>query len=181
MTKKLGLWILLIVVAIIAIGASQSNKNSAVEPQSPAPVVGARPGDETTSECNIRNGVTQCSYRRPLTTASTTPCAIRAPIFASSTLIANTGTLQTIVSSSTASTWVVAKSATAFATTTQLKSFSLGSAVNAYFVVNATTTDTVLATVFGPGEYLTWSRQGAIQEADTTKWTGSCQATFQTL
>ena len=91
-------------------------------------------------------------------------------------LVANTATLRIFVATSTASTWVVAKSATAYATTTQLKSFSVGSANLASLVVNATTTDTEVATVFAPNTFLVWSNN--VQPGDPTKFNGFCQAEF---
>ncbi len=122
------------------------------------------------------NGVHLWPERKLLSTATSTPCAIKSPA-ASSTLLH--ASLQITTASSTASTWVAAKAASAFATTTQLKSFSVGSANLASLNVNATTTDTELATIWAPNTYIVWSNN--VQPGDATKFNGVCQAVFVPL
>ena len=140
--------------------------------------VGAVVGPDRYSPCESTNGITRCFTRRSLATATTTVCAIQSPAFASSTLVA--GGVKFNTSSTTATIVEIARSATAFATTTSITRAAL--AANATpFVVASTSAVTELespAWVFDPGQWLVVSMQGG---AGTFSPTGFCQATFEVI
>lgn len=107
-----------------------------------------------------------------LTAATTTVCAIQSPA-ATSTLV--NASIYFNVSSTTASVVTLAKSATAFATTTSLG--TLGLAANAQGGAVATTTS---AQVWGPNQWFVVGMQGG-PSGQTFSPTGTCQATWMQL
>lgn len=143
-----------------------------------APTFGALAGPDIPSDYlkwGASNGVRLWPTGRPLATATTTVCAIQSPN-ATSTL--RWAGVKLDVSSTTASTITLAKSATAFATTTQIGE-TVAVAANAQaFVLATTTTAQVIAqtTVFAPSQWLVVSMTGG---AGTFSPSGACQATFE--
>jgi len=111
-----------------------------------------------------------------LVQATTTVCAIQSPA-ATSTLIM--GSIRLSVGSTTASTVTIAKSATAYATTTLIGGGALGAGAQGTF--SATTTPSTGTSldgpmVFGPSQYLVVGMQGGV--GGTFSPTGNCQATW---
>lgn len=114
--------------------------------------------------------------RTTLALSTTTPCAIQSP--AATTTVISTG-LQITTASSTATTWTAAIGTSAFATTTQLKQFSLGSgALGTMFVTSTTTWATDAGTTVSPNTWIVWSVAGLNGSFDSTKLNGVCQAEF---
>lgn len=115
-----------------------------------------------------------------LTLATTTPCALQSPS-ATSTLVH--ASLAVTTASSTATTWTIAKASTAYATTTRLGTFSLGSGALGTMVASSTQTsvsgDTKTVddvSVVAPNTFIVWSKAG-----DTPAGTGLggvCRAEF---
>lgn len=138
-------------------------------------VIGALTGPDISSTYLSVNGVRHEYRRQALNTATTTPCAIVTPAATSSLIFAS---LQIDTASSTATVWTAAKATTAFATTTQLDQFSVGSGAFASLRVNASTTNSELARTFDPNTYIVWGLAGIGPSYDATKLTGYCQAEF---
>jgi len=142
------------------------------------PTFGAISGPDIAStylKWGAGNGVRVYPTARALSTATTTVCAIQSPN-ATSTL--RSAAVRFDISSTTASTITFAKSATAFATTTQIGE-NVAIAANAQGFVQATTTAAqVIAqtTVFAPGQWLVVGMKGG---TGTFSPTGACQATFE--
>ena len=110
-----------------------------------------------------------------LISATTTVCAIQSPT-ATSTL--TRASLRLSVGSTTASTVVIAKSATAFATTTAIGGGAL--AANAQGTFSATTTPATLTSLdgvmtFAPSQWVVFGMTGGI---GTFSPTGACSATW---
>lgn len=96
-----------------------------------------------------------------LNLGTTTVCAIQSPL-ATSTLIA--GYIQENVSSSTASTVTIAKSSTAFATTTLINSVAVSANAQATILAASTTVSALEQTnrTFAPGQWLVFGQQGGV-------------------
>ena len=107
-------------------------------------------------------------------TATTTPCAIQSPS-ATSTLTMTALSIKT--ATSTATTWTASKASTAFATTTLLGTFSLGSGAQGTMVFASSTETAVIddISVFGPNEYVVWGVAGTAISG-TANLNGVCQA-----
>src|SRR3990167_8489808 len=142
--------------------------------------LGASAGPDRFSPCESRDGVQQCFTRQALSTATTTACAIKSPT-ATSTLVR--ATLKVTTATSTATTWTVAKAATAFATTTVLRGdLSLASGALGTMPFVATSSVGVIdVAFFANNQYLVWGVAGVDQPSDTTKLNGICQATFEII
>jgi len=137
--------------------------------------LGAQPGPDSTHEYYSVNGLAVYKTRKALNAATTTPCAIKSPA-ATSTLVA-TG-LQITTGSSTAVTYRVATSTTAFATTTSLNYFALASGAQGSFNLLSTTSNAML--IVPPSNYVVWGVEGTVI-ADATKLLGTCSAEFRVL
>lgn len=119
-----------------------------------------------------------------LNTATNTPCAIQSPA-ATSTFVSTT--LRINVGSSTATTWFASKGTSAYATTTNLGQFALGSGAQGTLYV-ATSTAQVAgvvmtvdsAAVFAPNTWIVWTVAGTAI-SDSSKFTGTCQAIFDSV
>jgi hypothetical protein len=161
-----------VVILIIAIGGSY------VFPKLQLPV-GATPGSNIDSPDLTRNGVVTYEYRKALSRATTTVCAIRSPQ-ATSTLVSTE--LKITTASSTAVVFSAAKATTAFATTTSLLEFSFGSGVQGSAYLPATSTAVDSKYVFAPNDWVVWGLEG-IADADLTddKLLGVCQAQFRVI
>lgn len=167
------------VALVLSVVATTEPARTIVERQ-----IGSVVGDTDSFECKTSNGMTTCSTRRPLATATTTPCAVRSPS-ATSTLVRSTTIIT--VGTSTATTWTVAKAATAFATTTPLSfNFTLSSGAQGtmgYFGTSTAAGVTPIVdqiSTFAPNTWVTWGVAG-VQPADTSLLKGFCSAQFQVL
>lgn len=138
--------------------------------------IGAVSGPELFSDFFSINGVKNEYRAGEPTTATTTVCALRAPTYATSTLIS--GVAQFDVSSTTASTVTVAKASTAFATTTLIRTESVGANAQVTFPLASTTVSALEQTnrTFAPGQYLVVGMAGGV---GTFSPTGGCSAVFQ--
>ncbi len=143
---------------------------------------GATSQQVTDGNCFLSpEGVHICPTKRPLTTATTTACAIRSPS-ATSTLVRTV--VQVTTATSTATVWSPSKATTAFATTTLLgpSTFSLSSAILGTMFVNATSSAATVDSnwIFAPNSWVVWGVAGVDNiGADSTKLKGFCSATFE--
>jgi hypothetical protein len=122
------------------------------------------------------NGITWSAQRQTMETATTTVCALRSPTGATSTL--DFASANFTLSTTTAPTITLAKSATAFATTTVLGN-RVTLAANEQATIVATTTAAQhgsKAFTFAPGDYFVVAMTGGI---GTFSPTGQCQAIFR--
>jgi len=128
----------------------------------------------------LGKGIKTTQFESALTTATTTVCAIQSPA-ATSTLVR--GGILVTTSSTTASTLTIAKSATAFSTTTVLGQGAL--AANAQGFLAASTTAIVAGGtgsnlnpnfVFGPNQWFVASFTGG---TGTFSPVGTCHASFE--
>ena len=136
--------------------------------------VGAFPGPDIQSEYLNVNGVESWFRAQPFNTSSTTRCALRAPIHATSTL-SSEGVVK--AATTTDYTITLAKSATAFATTTLIRELAVTEA-GQIALPTASTTVTVLTDTdrtFKPGEWLVVSTAGPTATAFDS---GYCSAVF---
>lgn len=161
----------LVVVAIIAISAFIFPRSNTVVER----IVGAASGPELLSPFFSVDGVRHEYRKSKLNTATTTPCALKSPSATSTLVFAS---LEISTASSTATTWTLAKAANAFATTTLLNTFSLGSGALGTMVATSTTVVAVDdQTVIAPSTFLVWGVAGTTV-SDVTKLNGVCQAEF---
>lgn len=162
--------ITLVLAALVAVGASL-----ALRPEV-APLLGASgsPIDQVSYHCWA--GV--CNYHgsASLKTATTTPCAIQGPA-ATSTFSAS---LRLDLGSTTATTWTIATSTTAFATTTPYgTNFLLAASAQGYDIASSTAMNLTVP----PNGWVVFSETGGITAADAGTGfvpTGSCRAVFTT-
>lgn len=124
---------------------------------------------------SVNGVVTTYGRVTTLTAATTTVCAIQSPA-ATSTL--QFGSLKLTVGSTTAITVTLAKSSTAFATTTLLNSASI--AAGAQGTVIASTTESVNPDGLGVFSPSTWFVAGIAGGTGTFSPTGICQVTWIT-
>lgn len=141
------------------------------------PPVGAVAGQDSFYPCETHNGVQRCFNQVGLTTATTTICAIKSPN-ATSTLVSAGLTFR--VSTSTASTVTVARSSTAYATTSLIGS-QLAIGANAQFssAIASTTATNGGSTIFSPSTYMVIGMQGGL--GGTFSPVGTCNATFEVI
>jgi len=167
------------IIAVIGLilGGTAVLRSGTIAPITEMPVidtnVGAQSGPERNNPFECINGVCEFYNRVAYTTATTTVCAIKSPS-ATSTLIF--GSANFTVSSSSASQVVIAKSATAFATTTLLGQASLGA--NARGTILATTTPLDALDedrTFAPNTFFVVGMAGGI---GTFSPAGACTAKF---
>ena len=159
----------LVLIALVALGGGAlKSKNS----------LSSITGPDTPYQYFSYGGVRQWAVSRPVSTATTTVCAIQNPASATSTV--RTATIYESTSSTTASTLTLAKSATAFATTTFLTVSDAISANGSYQLeLPATTTETGIDKyILGPSDWLVWSQAGG---TGTFSPVGTCEATFTQL
>lgn len=165
------------IVAIAALSGHYTGGTRVIENKNP----GALTGPDISSPYLSVGGVREEYRHQTLATATTTPCAIQSPA-ATSTL--NYAALRIDTATSTATTWTLAKATSAYATTTKLAGFSLGS--GAFGTMNASTTPSTSTTiiddtnVIAPNTYLVWGVAGTII-SDATKLNGVCQAKFTVI
>ena len=189
--KTLGLGFLIAAVAVVA-GAFGGNLFS--EPVQVQKVVekvieerlGASPGPVRTESCETRNGVEQCFVAMSLLAGTTTPCSLRSPRHATSTLLRSATRFDTGSSSDLVIT--TAKASTYNATTTNLATTSptLSANTRGAFVVNNDNPGSVVdhKFVFAPGDYL---NVGVRQTGAGGQFvvglapTGKCNATFEII
>ena len=164
--QKLVLWLLGVVIvanlgiSIVGLDKKEPNVSAVASPDVMSPW--------------IRVGGVTRYYARTTLNASTTACAIQAPV-ATSTLVQ--ASVMVTTASSTATTWTFAKATTAFATTTYLDSFSLASGIQGVMASSATTTGLDIKQTMAPNTYFVVGVAGTVI-ADSTKLNGFCQAEF---
>lgn len=141
-----------------------------------APIVSSVTGPDSFYPCETHNGVGMCFTRKPLNTASTTICAIQSPN-ATSTLTEYSGFIETISSTTVASSITVAKASTPYATTTQIGT-TIAVAAGAQVTGIASTTipqQGAGANIFAPNQWLVIGQQGGV---GTFSPKGVCEASF---
>lgn len=177
MNSNRNLWIAVVVViiAVIWIGVSYPKTPTEISIDKIVNEVkaklnfGSLTGPDIQSEYLCVNGVCRYFYKTPLAQSTSTVCAIKSPA-ATSTL--SSGSLHINVNT-TASTAVIGKATTAFATTTKLgqAGVAAGAELN---LVASTSPITDGATTFSPNTYLVASLEGS----GLVNLTGTCQAIF---
>lgn len=145
--------------------------------------LGAFPGPDINSPYLSVNGVEKWYNTKSLNTATTTPCAIRSPLSATSTLAA--ASLRISTGTTTETAWTAARATTAFATTSVLTEYTLVSGVQGVMVATTSPTHTSVGkvdadNVFGPGQWLVWGVKN-IANLTTDKLLGTCTATFEKI
>ena len=170
----------LIAILVIAIGAYTFPKGNTIVER----VVGAVTGPDSFFDYVANNDLQKFGQTKPLTTATTTVCAIKSPT-ATSTL--SLGGVKLIVSSTTASVVTIAKATTAFATTTRLSRASVAAGAQITLTVFVASTTGVYGSlgqihtadetdiIFAPNTFMVVGMEGNI---GTFSPTGSCSAEF---
>lgn len=166
--------ITLVLAALIAGGVAIGLQTKGqIDPQAAYGASGS-PIDQVNYHCWA--GV--CNYHgsASLKTATTTPCAIQGPA-ATSTFSAS---LRLDLGSTTATTWTIATSSTAFATTSPYgTNFLLAASAQGYDIASST----VMNLTVPPNGWIVFSETGGITAADAGTGfvpTGSCRAVFTT-
>lgn|SRR3990167_4731586 len=170
MNKTLGTVLVVIIGVIAIIGAYMFPKGNTIVER----VVGSISGPDIQSEYLNVNGVESWFRAQPFNTASTTRCALRAPTHATSTL-----SYDGVVKAATTTDYTItlAKSATAFATTTLIRELAVTEA-GQIAIPTASSTVTLLADTnrtFKPGEWLVVSTAGPSATAFDASY---CSAVF---
>ena len=188
------------VVALLAIGAGALGGVTFSKPVVVQKIVeqvvterlGASPGPVRTESCETRNGVEQCFTRVTMKQATTTTCAIRSPLNATSTLLRGNALFTT--ASSAASVIHMAKASTFNATTTSLGTYTILAGYQGYVEASTTPSGVTGAGagadildadyVFGPGQYFNvgvmHTGAGGMFVAGNL-YVGYCQATFEVI
>lgn len=152
-----------------------------VGPQGPAgkSVLGALSSPDLPYNYISVGGLAEYRYSRDFTRSTTTVCAIQAPAATSS--LAMAGALVTTASTS-ATTWTIAKAATAFATTTVLGQGAIAANGQGFLLASTTATSAGgtgsnmnPAFVFGPNQWLVVGVQGGVGNFSPV---GECVADF---
>lgn len=179
MNSTKSLWVA-VVVAIIAIGlgvtypktTEQISVDRIVSEVKSKLNLGALVGPDIQSEFLGIDGVYSWYKTTPLTQATSTICAIKSPV-ATSTLVHGSVHINL---NTTASTAVIGKATTAFATTTKLAQAGVaaGGELN---LVASTSPITNGANVFSPNTYMVVSLEGS----GAVSLTGSCIAEFRQI
>lgn len=168
-----------VLIALILGGYSVSQKGTVVVNEQGKPV-GAVSSPDLGSYAVIGGTLLRGGATKSLTQATTTVCAIQSPA-ATSTLVA--GSVKFTVSSTTASTVTIAKATTPFATTTLLRTESVGA--NAQATIPFASSTSVASTAawaleqtnltFAPNSYVVVGMAGG---TGTFSPTGECRALF---
>lgn len=172
MNKKFKL-VLSVAVVLIAIGGYVFPKVQV------AKLSGASGFDFLNPFVNF-NGIVKEYRSSRLGPATSTPCSLLSPS-ATSTLI-RTG-LQVMVATSTATTWYLATSTTAYATTSLLTlPYSLGSSSQGTMEFDGTTTAVTAGIInspdiIPPSTYIVWAEKGVVIPT-SDKLLGKCSAEF---
>jgi len=168
MNKKI--LIVLGVLVVLILGVTFPRGNSVIQQ-----VVGAVSGPDISSPYISVNGVETWYATQRMTKSTTTPCALRSPIDATSTLLHAIVDFRT--SSTTAMTVTLARATTAFGTTTLLNTFT--STANMGDTIVASTTGTESEDQFPPGTYFTVGLAGNGSPTNTFTPVGSCSAEWR--
>lgn len=170
-----------LLAVVLVLGFQHYNKVEAPTVDQSGQQVGSATGPDLYSPYFNVNGVRRWFTRTALTKATTTPCAIKSPAATSTLFFAD---LQVTTSTSTATTWTLAKAANAFATTTRFNVYSLSSGVVGTMIGTSTPTGVTAivddVNVIAPSQWIVWGVAGTAI-ADGTKLNGSCQAIFQEI
>lgn len=172
-TSKIAVLALVVVLVLVVLSFKSSSVTTVVEK------VGATPGNKITESSFSVGGVSTYSKSGKFNLATTTVLALRAPLSATSTLTYNGGCTFD-VSSTTATTIYVAKSNTAFATSTLLRQESVSANAKAAFQTASTTYNSLADTnrTFSPGQYLVIGLAGGTGGTQTFSPIGGCTAEF---
>lgn len=135
---------------------------------------GGMAGNVLNSDEFTVNGITRAYRSEAMTTATTTVCAVRSPINATSTLMY--GGAHFTVSSTTASTVYLAKANTRYATTTNLGTEGIAANGQATLVASSTTSQGNKDRIFSPGQWFVVGMAG--MGSQTYSPTGVCKAEF---
>lgn len=178
------MWSAVVVVAIIAIIGLFAPHSTQTIVEAPAPTLSATPISTNYSAVGIGINdryVVQTARRLPLTTGTTTPCAIQSPS-ATSTLEWTDADITT--ATSTAITWTIATSTTAFATSSVLTQFTpVTSSLYTLVWYPTTTSGALLATSTGllpPSSWVVFGASGIVGTGGLVT-SGSCQAVFNLI
>lgn len=172
----------MIVIAIIAIiGMFLPRGNTVVERVTEK--LGIAAGPESTNNYQCYSGV--CTYyaRSTLKAATTTPCALRSPTHATSTL--SRFMLSVTTATGTAATYDIATSTDAFSTTSPQIAMAVSIAANAQHTFTNMGTTTSLSNnqnqynLMPPGSWVVMKTAGAGSGGYT--WGGACVAEFKTV
>jgi hypothetical protein len=137
------------------------------------PSLGAVASPDLISPYFSFGGVRQwAAHTDSLKSATTTVCAIQSPA-ATSTL--RFGSIKLLTSSTTATTVTLAKASTAFATTTDLGSYSVGANAQATLVASSSPTSGNTALVFSPNTFFVVGMAGGV---GTFSPAGTCEAVW---
>lgn len=174
----LGLAVLALVVGVFGLNPDvKALVDRAVQDASSS--FGALAGPDIQSRYLAWGGIREYRTTIPITQATTTPCAIQSPAATSTLLSAG---IKLDVSSSTATTWDIARSNTAFATTTAVgTAYVVGAGAQA--LINASTSPAAgAAEVFSPNQWLVFGvRAGVTPGSNGAGFVpvGACHASFE--
>jgi hypothetical protein len=163
-----------VIVAILAVGGYMALRPAPSEP------VGATSVQVTDADCLFNGGTHICNQTIALRKATTTPCAIKSPN-ATSTLVRFTTRID--IASSSATIWDIARSTTAFATTTAIGTAYNIVAAASGFIDASTTPTTTQTNIFAPNTWVVLGARGGNSTGDNTTPlgfvpTGTCTAQF---
>ena len=176
-----------IVIGTLAVLALLVGSWAVLKPSTSSPTVqplGALPGPNISSPFLCFGSSCTWKANVALHTATTTPCAIAAPL-GTSTLAFSNAIVTT--STSTQTVWTVAKASSPYATTTPLVgNYTLSSGVQGsmpYFASSTVATvdpNNVFYSSTSTPQYVVWGVAG-VTPADPTLLAGRCQASFKSL
>ncbi len=162
---------LAIALAVLFGGLYVTKPTTVITKYLPNDNVGAVSGPDIFSTYLKVNGVNIAYRKNAMVAATTTPCAVRSPTAATSTLLS--AQVDFTTSSTSAAIIHIAKAATFTATTTLIQQFNTSANTAATFGTASSTL------VFSPGEYLVVGMSVAGSN-NTFSPTGTCSATFMT-
>lgn len=186
--QKWALWLVVALVGVLAIGSLVLAYSGAAgrviehvenyyespaqtsSPIGPVENLGAISSPDIQSNWIKVGGVQLFAGHQTMRTATNTPCAIQGP---SSTSTLMFFSAQEDVSSTTASFVEIAKSATAFATTTSLGKLSIDANAQVYVTASTTAGQSGQANVFAPNQWAVMKQTGG---NGTMSPTGYCNA-----
>lgn len=164
-----------IVVVLVAFTISSLKSNVVTES------IGSVVGPDSQFPCESQGGITTCSNISGIKSATTTPCAFRSPN-ATSTLV-HASVKLVVASSTNATRWTIAKSATFTATTTLLGYADIASGAQGTVVATSTPVKPLDdAIVFAPNKYIVFGVAGGVTPGDAGTGfvpSGTCQAAFR--
>lgn len=158
-------------VVVLTLGVIFPRGNSVVNQL----VTGAATGPDSYFPCETHDGVQTCFVRQTMKVGTTTLCAMQSPNATSTLRLA---TAKWSVSSTTATLVVIAKSTTAYATTTALDAEVAIGANGTASVFASTTQATGSTRLIAPSTFITVGMRG---NSGTFSPVGSCNAVFDVI